>query len=137
MLTTSHTPTPLARALRDAHRRAQRGFTHGQGESCKVASTTGHKAHKERVMPRTRNTALVSIGSPTLADPMAGELPSLPMVHWPRTQREPTMPRSPVPQDPWRALTLGVAVAASLLAWRYVFTHHMILLYRDAHAHLD
>lgn len=63
-------------------------------------------------------------------------VPSLPIVHTTRAEREPPPQRYPLLNDPWFLITLGTALLASVLAWKYAYDQHWTMLYADAHSHL-
>src|SRR6185437_9427211 len=61
----------------------------------------------------------------------------LPRVRISRISRGPIASSLMLVADPWLAATLVVAIIASLISWFIAFQNHTILLYRDAHSHLD
>src|SRR5579883_2976755 len=61
----------------------------------------------------------------------------LPRVRISRPSRGPLASALMLIDDPWLAATLLAAVCASVISWYIAFQNHTILLYRDAHSHLD
>lgn len=64
-------------------------------------------------------------------------IPVLSSVHLAKDVRQPKLPRWTWLADRWLVATCVTAMLASLVAWYYSYTHHMLLLYADAHSHLD
>ena len=64
-------------------------------------------------------------------------LPALPEVHIPRVLRMQQTLRWGWLTDTWLICTFIVATITSVAAWLYAYQNHLILLYGDAHSHID